>query len=289
MKGGLGNQLFAYAAARRLSLVNGVELVLDNVSGFKRDALYGRSYELDQFSIPCRIATPWERMEPLERLRRGLSIKFSGRKPFSEREYISQEGIDFDERLLYRKLSGRTYIDGLWQGSDYFADIEETIRTDLRPRQKLSQESQSLMEQIISSASPVALHLRDFDTSNHTPIYNLGSDYYERAVLAILSAAPAAHFFVFAENASLLSKVGFLESKQVTIVGNGTRFRSAFEDLMLMSTCHHFITANSTFSWWGAWLGTNPSKVITTPASTISGSITAWNFPGLIPDTWMLV
>lgn len=289
MKGGLGNQLFAYAAARRLSLVNGVELVLDNVSVSKRENPHGRSFELHQFSIPFGIETPWERMEPLEGLRRGLSIKFSSHKPFAERGHISLESVDFDKRHLNRKLPGRTYIDGLRQGSDYFADIEETVRTDLRRRQKLSQNSQPLMEQIISSASPAALHSRDFDTSNHTTIYNLGSDYHERSVLAILSAVHAAHFFIFAKNTGLVSKVGLLDSEQVTVVGSGIRFRGPFEYLMLMSACHHFIAANSTFSSWGAWLGNNHSKIVTAQLSTITGSVTAWKFSGSMPEKSKLV
>ena len=72
IKGGLGNQLFCYAAARRLALVNNAELVIDDVTGFVRDHQYCRQYMLDRFQIPVRKATPSERLEPFERYRRGV-------------------------------------------------------------------------------------------------------------------------------------------------------------------------------------------------------------------------
>src|SRR6266568_7782352 len=95
IRGGLGNQLFCYAAARRLALVNNAELVIDNVSGFVRDRMYCRKYMLDRFQIPVRKATPVERLEPFERYRRGMMKRLAYRKAFTERRYLEQEGIDF--------------------------------------------------------------------------------------------------------------------------------------------------------------------------------------------------
>src|SRR6266853_438179 len=91
IKGGLGNQLFCYAAARRLALVNNAELVIDDVTGFVRDRQYRRRYALDHFHISVRKATPAERLEPLERYRRGLMKWLSRRKPLEERCYVEQE------------------------------------------------------------------------------------------------------------------------------------------------------------------------------------------------------
>src|SRR5680860_1301943 len=113
--GGLGNQPFSYAAARRLALVNNAELVIDNVSGFVRDHTYQRGYQLDHFSIPCRKATAFERLEPFSRARRYLKRRLSRRLPFEERGYIVQEGIEFDSRLLQVKPHGSVYLEGYWQ------------------------------------------------------------------------------------------------------------------------------------------------------------------------------
>jgi hypothetical protein len=105
-KGGLGNYLFCYVAARRLALVNCGELFIDDVSGFVRDGQYQRQYMLDHFNIPTPKATPAERLEPLERNRRGTPRWWSRRKPFGDRCYQEQEGLDFDERLLAFKTMG---------------------------------------------------------------------------------------------------------------------------------------------------------------------------------------
>jgi len=101
--GGLGNQLFCYAAARRLALVNNAELVIDNVSGFMHDTDYQRQYQLDHFSIPCRKATSVELLEPFPRIRRYLKRRLNQRRPFAQRSYLVQEGIDFDPRLLAKR------------------------------------------------------------------------------------------------------------------------------------------------------------------------------------------
>ena len=131
--GGLGNQLFCYAAARRLALVNDAELVLDTVSGFTYDRVYRRQYQLDHFNIPCRKATPTERLEPFGRLRRWLLRTWNRRLPFEKRSYIFQEGLDFDPRLLEFKPRGTVYLEGYWQSEKYFKDVEDIIRQEFWP------------------------------------------------------------------------------------------------------------------------------------------------------------
>ena len=104
IKGGLGNQLFCYAVARRLALVNNAELIIDDVTGFIRDKKFCRQYMLDHFNIPCRKATSYERLEPFERYRRGILKLMSRRKKFCERKYIEQERLGFDTRMLSLKI-----------------------------------------------------------------------------------------------------------------------------------------------------------------------------------------
>src|SRR5213076_1884814 len=113
--GGLGNQLFSYAAARRLAMANNLELVLDDVSGFAYDATYRRNYQLHHFNIKSRKARPHERLEPFARMRRYLKRKHSQRQPFERRSWIQQESNEFDPRLL--KLGPRhdVWLEGYWQ------------------------------------------------------------------------------------------------------------------------------------------------------------------------------
>ncbi len=165
IKGGLGNQLFCYAVARRLALVNNSELIIDDVTGFVRDHQYYRKYALDYFNVKARKATSYERMEPFERYRRGL-VKFMARqRPFHLRSYIEQEGLDFDLRLLDYRLKKRTvYLDGVWQSESYFKDVEEIIRQDLRIIPPKNEANRKIAE-CIFACNAVVVHVRSFDNS----------------------------------------------------------------------------------------------------------------------------
>ena len=131
--GGLGNQLFIFAAARRLALANHAELVIDAVTGFAHDTLYQRHYQLNHFNIPCRMATAAERLEPFGRLRRKILCQWNKRKPFEQRSYLAQDAnVDFDPRLLHFNPRGTAYLEGYWQSEGYFKDVAVTIRQDLQ-------------------------------------------------------------------------------------------------------------------------------------------------------------
>ena len=219
LKGGLGNQLFSYAASRRLALANNVELAIDDVSGFARDHVYRRQYALGKFAIPVRKATPFERMEPLGRYRRSLAKRLARRKPFELRSYIEQEGDDFDVRLLNLRLRDRlVQIEGHWQSEQYFKDIENVIRADLRLAPP-DGEMNSAMAKQIASCCAVALHMRWFESPNgQSQSPNVAGGYYQRAMALIRAQLPDAHFFIFSDNPSAAAAQHGLPEKFVTLV-----------------------------------------------------------------------
>lgn len=285
IRGGLGNQLFTYAAARRLSLVNNAELVIDDVTGFIRDLKYRRRYALEHFHIPCRKATPAERLEPLERYRRGAMKWLSHRRPFAERRYVEQEGLDFDERLIALRINGVLYLDGLWQSEQYFKDVEQTIREELRIVPPTDEMNQRMAEEICSS-NAIALHVRWFDMSGTSGAMNLSTYYYHRAIALIEEKIDSPRYFLFSDSPEAARALLALPENKVTIVSHNRGDENAYADLWLMSQCQHFITAKSTFSWWGAWLGKRNGKIVLTPCSENDG-LTAWGFKGLIPGNWV--
>ncbi|MBU0598530.1 MAG: alpha-1,2-fucosyltransferase [Candidatus Omnitrophica bacterium] len=289
IKGGLGNQLFCYAAARRLALVNNSELIIDGVTGFVRDHQYHRKYALDCFNIKARKATSYERMEPFERYRRALAKFIARQRPFDLRSYLEQEGLDFDARLLdYRFKRGTVYLDGLWQSENYFKDIEEIIRQDLRITPPKDEVSRRMAERILS-CNAVAVHVRFFDKpNNNNAFYNLRENYYLRATREILSRVEKPHFFLFSDNLDVARRTVKLPEDQVTCVDQNRGEGQACADLWLMTQCKHFIIANSTFSWWGAWLGAERKKIVIAPNYKTYGK-TAWGFKGLIPDRWVKI
>lgn len=264
IKGGLGNQLFCYAAARRLALNNNAELVIDDVTGFARDELYRRTYALDHFQIPCRKATPKERMEPFERYRRGLMKWLSRGRSFSTRRYVEQESLDFDERLLSLKVRGTLYLDGLWQSEGYFKDIEHTIRDDLRITRPLDELNLHMAEEICNS-NAVALHVRWFNAPGAAAVNNISTDYYQRAIALLEEKIESPRYFLFSDAPEAARAKLALPEGRVTIVSHNQGDENAFAEMWLMTQCKHFITANSTFSWWGAWLSPNTEKFIITP------------------------
>ena len=286
IKGGLGNQLFCYAAARRLALLNDAELGIDDVSGFAYDIVYKQRYQLDHFSIPCRKATAAERMEPFSRLRRYLKRSYNRRRPFDERSYIQQEGIGYDPRLLQVKPRGTVYLEGYWQSEDYFKDVEETIRKDLRIIPPTDADNQRMAEEIRSSNS-VAVHVRWFDApENEISSHNASEAYYRRSVAEIERHVNKPHYFLFSDDPAAAKGLLDIPDRRVTYVDHNQGDQGVYADLWLMTHCKHFIIANSTFSWWGAWLAEPDSKVVIAPGITLTG-ITAWGFPGLIPERWI--
>ncbi|MEP7115199.1 MAG: alpha-1,2-fucosyltransferase [Ilumatobacteraceae bacterium] len=268
--GGIGNQLFSYAAARRLALVNHAVLVLDDVSGFAHDYVYQRGYQLDHFTIPCRKATPAERLEPLSRVRRYLKRAMNRRRPFEERSYIQQEGIDFDPRLMDIKPRGTVYLEGYWQSEQYFKDVEAVIREDLRITPPTDEINQSMVERI-RNCRAVAVHVRFFDAPQEQGANNVPSDYYVRAIARMETLAPDAHYFVFSDQpAGARAKIPLPEDR-ITLVSHNQGDENAYADLWLMTQCQHFIIANSTFSWWGAWLAGYADKQVIAPGVRDAG------------------
>jgi hypothetical protein len=289
IKGGLGNQLFCYANARRLALANNAELVIDDVTGFVRDRQYYHQYVLDHFHISVRKATPAERLEPFERYRRGIMKWLSRRKPFAERQYVEQEGLDFDERLLTLKVRETLYLDGLWQSEGYFKGVESVIRDDLRinpPKDVLNERAAAE----IRNGNAVAMHVRWFEVPGSAEIHNVSADYYHRAIALMEKKINSPRYYVFSDNMEAArAKLGLPEGRAVYVSHNQGR-ENAYADLWLMTQCRHFIIANSTLSWWAAWLAPRNDKVVISPQHKIGeGHITAWNFRGQLPSMWVKI
>jgi hypothetical protein len=295
LKGGLGNQLFCYAAARRLAWVNDAELVLDINTGFKYDHLYRRTYALGAFHIPVRLATSAEQMEPLGRVRRLIARKLSERKPLAQRRYIQQVGVDFDPGIVTLRLQeGATYFDAFGQSERYFTDIRKLLQQDLTMSAPSDRPNLEMAKQIAASPS-VALHLRWFDTGDGEHSSNMSLAYYAQGIPMLLAKIGCAHFFIFSDRpsqtATLLAPL--MQGHPCTVVCHNAERGDAEADFWLMRQCRHFIISNSTFAWWAAWLGehNHDGTQVFAPARNLDSehSVTAWGFPGLLPERWTVL
>lgn len=283
--GGIGNQLFIYAAARRMSIVNDVELVLDDQSGFLNDFEFKRFYQLDNFNIPCRKANKLERLEPLGRIRRYLIKKF---QILCKKRILLQNGVDFNSWILNYRPTGITYIEGYWQSEKYFKDCENQIRDELviiPPTDNLN----LYFSKIIESNNSIALHVRFFDStvSGKDVSGGLNTNYYFKAIEYIKQRINSPHFYIFSDDPERALSIIPLEENQFTLIKHNIGDKMAYADLWLMSKCKHFIIANSTFSWWGAWLSINHGKIVIAPGFIKHEGNSFWGFDGLLPDNWI--
>ena len=195
--------------------------------------------------------------------------------------------MNFDSRLLSIKPNETLYLDGCWQSEGCFKDVEEIIRADLVIEPPVDKSNSDTIARIRDSLA-VAMHVRFFDASPEDGIHNVARDYYDHAVAQIELLAPGSHYFVFSDKPEAARQRISLPDARITIVSHNIGDENAYLDLWLMNQCRHFIIANSTFSWWGAWLGKFKDKIVVCPADEVRG-ITWWGFDGLLPDEWIKV
>ena len=288
MKGGLGNQLFCYAAARRLSFSNNCELLIDNVSGFVRDKKYRGTYALSEFPIIGRIATAEERMEPFERVRRGFAKGFGLLMPYRIASYVSERG-KFDARLLDLDVDHNIYIDGLWQSERYFQDIKLQLAKEVLPPKPSDKQNLETYQEICAVDS-VALHIRRFDRGSvlhgrrNLPFY-----YYQAAVNWANQIFDSPKFFVFSDDPSGVAEALTLDKKKTRFVTHNTGREGATADMWLMSNCKAIVIANSTFSWWSAWIGSQRGNRVLAPLIKFSDPPGGLRFRAEIPSEWHTV
>jgi hypothetical protein len=285
LNGGLGNQLFQYAIGRRIAFDRGVELRFDT-GAF---AIQKREYKLQHFNVKGSPASINEikrfiRREQNPRLSM-LSRLWNGKKAYYRRIIVDEQAVPFDENIL--KVPGNVFLRGYWQSQKYFKVIEPILREELTLLTPPSGLNLGLAEQI-RSCTAISLHVRrgDYVTNSATNQTHgtLSVEYYKTAADVILRFIPDATFFIFSDDIPWVKEN--LNMKSSTIFVNHNTEKTDYEDLRLMSLCQHHIIANSSFSWWGAWLNPKREKMIVAPKKWYSINV---DTKDLIPEDWMLV
>jgi len=285
--GGLGNQMFQYAAGRRAAYVNNTELKLD-ISGYKHQKnLTKRQYLLNIFNIHEKFASPIEifLLTFPERffIRKHLTLFHKLTSRFCKQKYISQIPLQFDQRAL--AIKNNTYLEGFWGSEKYFIDIKEIIYQEFCLKNKPDSFNEQIINKITHSNS-VALHVRrgDYVSDRKTHEFHglCSSRYYFHAIKLITSKINNPHFFIFSDDLEWVKKNIKLKYPTNYVVHNYGK--QDHEDLRLMSNCCHNIIANSSFSWWGAWLNQNPQKIVIVPKYWFKDKSISTKY--LIPKSW---
>jgi len=259
----LWNQMFQYAFAKALSLRNNVDFAL-NIFDYKT---YFRSLELDIFSIENKYASSKEIpfYEKLISKNKYINHLFRRCKNICKKidiNYHKESCLMFDEKLLAIKS---WYIEGQFQTEKYFIDFENIIRKDFSFQYHPSIQNQDIID-IISKHNSVSIHVRrgDYLLGNNLSYHWIcDMNYYKDAMSFITSHVKSPVFFFFSDDMNWVKK-NFRESENNYYIDRNT-WKNSYEDMRLMSLCKHNIVANSSFSWWWAWLNSNKDKIVIAP------------------------
>lgn len=278
IKAGLGNQMFQYSFGRVLSLIRKESLFLD-VSFYENQVERNakREYLLNHFNIEAEIASD------------SLIKKFNSSLRVFMRKLIRRiRRVDDYTYYPYLMKSKSSYYEGHWANEKYFLEYESIIRKELSLKKPLGNAGEKISKEISSSGeTSVSLHIRrgDFVSNPHSAVYNglIGIPYYEKAS-GILASKFNIRLFVFTDD--IVWAKNNLKLPYPTVFVSNPNIPD-YEEIVLMSKCSHHILANSTFSWWGAWLNPDPNKIVIVPKQWLLKQTT--EEIDLIPEKWIKI
>lgn len=277
--GGLGNQMFQWAFGMALEAKTGVKTVFD-MSFFEKK--YARPYELNVFGVNCPRVEGF-----LDKLKLTLLWKF--RKKIADNTilgtgFYAEAHFHYDNKLF--SIKPNTYIEGFFQSEKYFEVVKDIVRAAFQFKTKPDSFNQHLIEQI-SNSNSISLHIRRGDYVQKKRYQNLYAtcslDYYKRGVEYIAKTVEDPKLFVFSDDPSWVKQNLDLPYECIFVSNNSGD--KSWEDMRLMSLCKHNVIANSSFSWWGAWLNNNPQKIVIAPKKWFNdGKIVQSD---VIPQEWI--
>lgn len=272
VSGGLGNQLFQYAAGRALSIKNDERLLIDRRVYISREN--ERTFELENYTINA-IITPSAFFDHLK-------YKLITTKTKS---IFSEKSVRYDLKLAAQPRGA--YLLGHWQSEKYFRKFSSIIKKDLTYKYKLNPYYQFLLKKINNSNS-VFLHVRRGDyisNSTYNQVHGICSnDYYTNGLKLIEKIVKNPHIFIFSDDIKW-AKSNLHTNLQTTFVN--PKQENACHELEIMRACKHSIIANSSFSWWGAWLDEYGGKIIIAPNKWFNSS--THDATDIVPDRWVKI
>lgn len=286
--GGLGNQMFQYAAARALSIRKNTPLFLD-ITSFEAYNLH-QGFELNRvFKTQAQIATDpntiknvlgWKSARLIRRALQRTELAW-----LRSNNFIIEPSFEYWDGI--ERASENCYLMGYWQSEKYFHDVEKLIRDDFSFKPELSDINHELSQKIVQSTS-VSLHVRRGDyisNEKNKSIYSSCSlEYYQSAIAYISQKVKDPVFFIFSDDIEWTRNNLVIPFNHSYVSHN--QAAESYNDMRLMSLCKHHVIANSSFSWWGAWLNRSADKIVIAPQKWFANDN---NTKDLTPSSWVLL
>jgi hypothetical protein len=293
--GGMGNQMFQFAFARYLEEVTKAAVLLDccsyetslnnnrnpgnNHNGYILQKLFG-------INSPIAIVDDIKKYATLpDSLYHRMTRKYLRKKShYIEYDFSYKENIFYMHHIIY--------YEGYWQSEKYFIKIADKIRDLFRFVQPLNNRSDEFLN---TMPHPItSIHIRRGDYLKHKYYHVCTLKYYENAIKKIKNIVPNICFAVFSDDLDWCKyNLSFTQEESHFFI-DWNKNDDSWQDMFLMSKCDHNIIANSTFSWWGAWLNNNQNKIVLAPEiwyipKALNMIHYNYNFSDILPDNWISV
>lgn len=280
--GGLGNQMFQYAFAISLSQNLNEEVKIDHRAfngyplhdGYMLDSIFKQSLKDASFKEVIKCNYPINNYKFWQICRHIL--------PHHPKVFFEKEDMIYDKEAM---LSRKSYYDGYWQSEKYFLANEHKVRKEFE-FPSLEGKNLSLMLSL-NGKRTASIHVRRGDYLNHPLFKDLTDyDYYQRGIRRLNELSDVDTFLIFSNDIEWCRRnlAELLEEKEIIFVDWNTG-KDSFRDMQLMSLCNHNITANSSFSWWGAWLNPHEDKIVICPKKWMNVDRNL----DIMPESWIKV
>lgn len=277
--GGLGNQLFQYAAGFSLAFRLNTELYLDIEKLKYSDK---REYRLQFFPHLNASVIPTSKFT-VQKI--NIFNFLNSLRAQKKLTWFSEPDFGYCPELF--ECRKQTYLSGYWQSYKYFKGVEKELKECLRFPQLEQPQLLDSLQVINSTTQSVCIHIRrgDYVENPHTNQVHgiLPVEYYAKAIQMIRDSLNSPSFFIFSDDPKWLREQAIF--KGMNIISN-TKNKD-WEEMYLMSQCSHHIIANSSFSWWGAWLAENPDQIVIAPKKWFNDE--SFERTDKIPDDWIRI
>jgi len=287
ISGGLGNQMFQYAFGLALTKYLDTEFKID-VMHYEEKKL--RLFELSLFEINFKTAAESEiNLYPVYNIPFWSKLRRKILGLIKPRYYFVENGLQYHPEVF--KLSKNTYLRGFWQDERYFLSLENEIREKFKFKPSVCRTENKLVSEKIANTNSVSIHIRRSDYANDKSVLALNGilpiGYYYKAIELISGKVDQPHYFIFSDEPDwVLQHFNIQSISTIVSINNG---KYSYEDMRLMSLCKHHIIANSSFSWWGAWLNPSKDKIVIAPNQWYADPIVNKQVKQIVPASWIKI